>query len=104
MIAGLCSPIPRATKSPAAVFAVESILQEHLARRFAEECPGLPFDQSGFDPHVRNRLTQCRNRGGHIRNIFTNCASIQPRRYQHHCKRSAGAQSNAARCRSGGIW
>lgn len=75
---------PAMAKSPAPEFAVKSILQENLARKFAERCAGIAFDHGGHDRHIRKRLADYSNRGVHARNIFKNFAPIQPHRYQRH--------------------
>ena len=80
--ATLGSPVE--AKSPAPEFAVKSILQENLARKFADRCPGIAFDHGGYDRHIRKRLADSSNRGVHARNIFKNFAPIQPHRYQRH--------------------
>lgn len=84
MFGALSLATPLMAKSPAPEFAVKSILQENLARKFAERCTGIDFDHGGHDRHIRKRLADYSNRGVHARNIFKNFAPIQPHRYQRH--------------------
>lgn len=83
-VLGVMPLMPAAAQSPAPEFAVKSILEESLARKFADRCDGLAFDHAGHDRHIRKRLGDFSNRGVHSRNIFKNFAPVQPHRYTRH--------------------
>ena len=80
-------PASAFAKSPVPEFGVISILQERLARNFAERCTGLEFDHAGHNRHILARIAKYSDMGIHSRTLNDRFAPIPPFRYQRHIDR-----------------